>query len=141
MALRIHLLPSILPSQPLKFHPYPSLPTPLFTSTPKTLISLCAKKTKDSDLASDLAKKLQKIKTQFVRREEAMKKSRELLVNDLCQHLGFKTEELKKKWGNLSEDDKCGLIKGFVEEWGVNFHPLSAKSVKEMIDKQLGEES
>ena len=70
-----------------------------------------------------------------------MKKSRELLVNDLCQHLGFKTEELKKKWRNLSEDDKCVLIKGFVEEWGVNFHPLSAKSVKEMVDEQLGEES
>ncbi|KAK2990932.1 hypothetical protein RJ640_000211 [Escallonia rubra] len=43
----------------------------------------------------------------------------------------------KKKWKKLDEDSKWVLAKEFVSEWGANFHPLSAKSVKEMVDEHL----
>ncbi|CAB4289919.1 unnamed protein product [Prunus armeniaca] len=79
--------------------------------------------------------------TLFMQREEAMKKSRELLFTELCQYLNSKSEEVKKKWRKMEEEDKWVLIKAFVSEWGVNFHPLSAKSVKELVEEHLHEEN
>lgn len=70
-----------------------------------------------------------------------MKKSREILFTELCQHMGMRDNEVKKKWKKMNEDDKWVLVKGFVLEWGVNFHPLSAKSVKELVDEYLVEDN
>lgn len=51
--------------------------------------------------------------------------------------MDLEADEFKKKWRKMNEDDKWVLIKGFVSEWGTNFHPLSAKSVKSLIDEYL----
>ena len=49
-------------------------------------------------------------------------------------------EEVKRKWSRLDQEEKWVLIRGFVDDWGVNFHPLSARSVREMIEEYLNEE-
>ena len=66
-----------------------------------------------------------------------MKKSRELLFLDLCQYLSLKEEEVNKKWRKMKEEEKLVIVKEFVNKWGVNFHPLSVRSVKEMVDEYL----
>lgn len=91
----------------------------------------------DSQLASELATEVGKINAQIVQREEALTKSRELLFKELCNYLGVAAEEVKKRWTQMSEDDKWVLVKNFVSDWGFNFHPLSAKSVKELVDEYL----
>ncbi|KAL3576253.1 hypothetical protein D5086_021536 [Populus alba] len=93
----------------------------------------------DADLASDLASEVAKINIHLVQQEEAMKKSRELLFAELCKYLALDKEEVKRKWSKMDQEEKRVLIKGFVDEWGVNFHPLSARSVKEMIEEYLHE--
>lgn len=70
-----------------------------------------------------------------------MKKSKELLFTELCQYLGLKEEEVKKKWRKMDEEEKWGLVRGFVSEWSVNFHPLSSRSVKEMVEEYLQDEN
>ena len=66
-----------------------------------------------------------------------MKKSRELLFSELCQYLLLKEEEVNKKWRKMKEEEKLVIVKEFVNKWGVNFHPLSVRSVKEMVDEYL----
>lgn len=70
-----------------------------------------------------------------------MKKSKELLFTELCQYLALKGEEVKIKWRKLDEEEKWVLVKGFVSDWSVDFHPLSARSVKEMVEEYLLEEN
>lgn len=70
-----------------------------------------------------------------------MKKSKELLFTELCQYLALKGEEVKKKWRKMDDEDKWVLVKGFVSEWSESFHPLSARSVKEMVEEYLQEEN
>ncbi|KAL6269901.1 hypothetical protein ACE6H2_026812 [Prunus campanulata] len=139
MALRMNLLSPKIPKQSTKFHTnsFPSLTH--FNPRPKTQIIIhCNNKNiSDAELASDLTK----MNTLFMQREEAMKKSRELLFTELCHYLNSKSEEVKKKWRKMEEEDKWVLVKGFVSEWGVNFHPLSAKSVKELVEEHLHEEN
>ncbi|GKD52644.1 hypothetical protein Tco_1281620, partial [Tanacetum coccineum] len=46
--------------------------------------------------------------------------------------------ELKRKWVKMEENDKWVLAQEFVKsDWGLNFHPLSVKSVKELVDQHL----
>ena len=52
--------------------------------------------------------------------------------------MGSKVEEAGKKWRKLSEDEKWAVVNGFVSEWSDNFHPLSARSVKELVDEYFG---
>lgn len=73
----------------------------------------------------------------MLQRREAMEKSRELLFRELCGYLNLEAEEVKKRWKKMDEEEKRGLVKGFVSEWGVNFHPLSARSVKELVEEYL----
>lgn len=73
-------------------------------------------------------------------REEAMEKSREMLFGELCEYVNLKAEEVKKRWGKMEEEEKWVLVKGFVSEWGSNFHPLSARSVKELVEEYLHEQ-
>lgn len=138
MALRMHLLSPKTPQQPPKFHtnPFPSITH--FTSRPRTQFIPCTKKRiSDAQLASDLSK----MSTLFAQREEAMNKSRELLFTELCQYLDSKAEEVKNKWRKLDEDEKWALVKDFLSEWSVNFHPLSAKSVKELVEEHLHQQN
>ncbi|XP_044507947.1 uncharacterized protein LOC123227276 [Mangifera indica] len=125
MALRIHLLPPNTFSKPQKLQPH--LPRP------KTQIQCTNNNFGDAELASKLAK----INTHLVQKEEAMKKSKELLFAEFCQYWGLEEEDAKKKWRKTNEEEKWELVKVFVNEWSVNFHPLSAKSVKEMIQEYL----
>ncbi|KAF3435855.1 hypothetical protein FNV43_RR22947 [Rhamnella rubrinervis] len=69
-----------------------------------------------------------------------MEKSRELLFTELCEYLNLKAEEVKKRWLKMEEEEKRDLVKGFVSEWSVNFHPLSARSVKELVEDYLHED-
>nr|XP_011458317.1 PREDICTED: uncharacterized protein LOC105349689 [Fragaria vesca subsp. vesca] len=130
MALRMHLLSPKTPQQTPKFHTSPR---------PKTLTIQCKKKRSlsDAELASDLSK----MTTLFAQRDEAVNKSRQLLFTELCQFLDSKPDEVSKKWRKLGEDDKWALVKGFVSEWGVNFHPLSAKSVKDLVEEHLHQQN
>ena len=51
-------------------------------------------------------------------------------------------DEMKQKWRKIDEEEeKLSLVKGFVDVWGSNFHPLSAKSVVEMVEEYLREEN
>ncbi|KAI8532507.1 hypothetical protein RHMOL_Rhmol11G0219700 [Rhododendron molle] len=88
-----------------------------------------------------LTKEVEKINTQLAQREEAMKKSRNLLFSELSKYLGLRPEELKMRLREMEEEDKWVLVRGFVSEWGVDFHPLSARSVKEMVEEHLAEDN
>ncbi|XVF00688.1 hypothetical protein REPUB_Repub04eG0022800 [Reevesia pubescens] len=119
--------------QPRKFSNH------LFTSRPKKThnISCTKKNLSDTALALDLAITIEKINTRLEQKEKAMKKSKELLFTELCQYLSLKEEDVNKKWRKMNEEEKWVLVKEFVNEWGVTFHPLSVRSVKEMVDEYL----
>ncbi|KAJ0010351.1 hypothetical protein Pint_33518 [Pistacia integerrima] len=129
MALRINfLLPNTIPKSQ-NFQPQLAKPK---------IQMLCTKNNlSDAELASDLATEVAKMNTHLVQKEEAMKKSKELLFTEFCQYLGLKEEDARKKWRKIKEEEKWDLVKGFVSEWSVNFHPLSARSVKEMLQEYL----
>uniref|UniRef100_A0A2P2QNF1 Uncharacterized protein MANES_10G092200 n=1 Tax=Rhizophora mucronata TaxID=61149 RepID=A0A2P2QNF1_RHIMU len=140
MALRFSLL---LPSN-LCQHRKPqslSFPTTTFITNRARAQIPCTKDSfSDSDLAANLATEVAKKNTQLAQREEAMKKSRELLFTEFCHYLDLEKEEVNCKWSKLDQEEKWVIVKGFVSEWGVNFHPLSARSIKEMIEEYLHEE-
>ncbi|KAF8404769.1 hypothetical protein HHK36_009658 [Tetracentron sinense] len=136
MAFRVPLIsPKIFPqSLIVQNHSFPSVTPP--KNRGKIRFS-CTKGISDAELAADLAAK---VNTPLGQRNEAMKKSRELLFVEFCQHLGLGAEEVKQKWKKMDEEQKWGLVKGFISEWGVTFHPLSSRSVKEMVEEHLDEE-
>ncbi|OAY39404.1 uncharacterized protein LOC110625216 [Manihot esculenta] len=141
MAFRIQLLCPNTFSQLRKSQSHPFPTASHFTCRIRTQIP-CTNNDiiSDADLASDLATEVTKINTQLAQREEAMKKSKELLFTELCRYLAMEKEEVNRKWRKLDQEEKWVLVKGFVNEWGVNFHPLSARSVKQMIEEYLIEE-
>ncbi|XP_028782039.1 uncharacterized protein LOC114741069 [Neltuma alba] len=101
----------------------------------------CTRGFSDASLASELAAKVAKINSDLLKTEEAMKKSREILFGELCEYLGLKEDEVKHKWRKIDGEEKSALIKAFLEKWGSNFHPLSARSAKEMMEEYLHEEN
>ncbi|KAL0384375.1 UNVERIFIED_CONTAM: hypothetical protein Sradi_2831800 [Sesamum radiatum] len=141
------LLPNLLP-QPTKFqpHPFPSNPAPTHLVEPTTnpLRSLrisCSKEKEgltDELLAVELGIEIKKLNSHTVQRDEALKKSRELLFTELCKFMGLKSDDLRKKWKRMTEEERWVLAKGFVTEWSAHFHPLSARSVKELVEEHLG---
>ncbi|XP_057980941.1 uncharacterized protein LOC131166423 [Malania oleifera] len=140
MALSFHLLlPQKFP-HPLKFQNHPLPSNTLLNGRIKTQSISCSARPSDAELASDLATEVEKMNTQAAQREEAMKRSREILFTELCRHLCLRTEDLKKKWRKMSDEERRGLVKGFVSNWDVGFHPLSAKSVKQLVEEHLGQE-
>ncbi|EOX97312.1 hypothetical protein QUC31_015752 [Theobroma cacao] len=142
MAIRIDLLPPKSLQQPRKILNHPFSTTTLITNRPnKTHNIPCAKRNlSDTALALDLAVTVEKINTHLEQKEKAMKQSREFLFTELCQYLSLKEEEVNKKWRKMKEEEKWVLVKGFVNNWGVNFHPLSVRSVVEMVDEYLQDE-
>ncbi|XP_021903751.1 uncharacterized protein LOC110818991 [Carica papaya] len=138
MALRINLFPSNTLPQTPKLYAYPT-PT---IARPKSQIQCGTNNIdiSDAELASDLATEVAKLNSHLVQKEEAMKKSKELLFDQFCQFLDLKEEEVKNKWRTkMSEEEKWVVVNGFVSEWSVNFHPLSARSVRAMIEEYLHE--
>ncbi|KAL8060828.1 hypothetical protein ABFX02_02G050500 [Erythranthe guttata] len=107
----------------------------------RTLKIKCSKEKEenltDETLAAEIGVEIEKLKSRAVQREEALKKSRELLFAEMCGFVGLKSEDLKKKWRRMSDEERCVLAKGFVGGWSAQFHPLSAKSVQEMVDLHL----
>ncbi|CAA2964449.1 Hypothetical predicted protein [Olea europaea subsp. europaea] len=151
MALRFHLLSAKLLPQPTNFHthPFPSSSSAAatyfikFNSTPRKSLKIsCTNEEISSDdmLAVELDLEISKLNTNMLQTEEALKKSRELLFTELCNFMGLNSVDLKKKWERMNEEEKWVLAKGFVTEWSAHFHPLSAKSVKEMVNEHLVEE-
>ena len=145
MALRNHLLTPKLPTlrSPKPISRLSPSSTFLNNRTRKTLIKCSHESSADySDLSSNLAKEVGKMNTLLAQRAEAMEKSREILFKELCQYLSMgSTDEVRRQWMKMEEEEKWVLVKGFVSDWGANFHPLSARSVKELIEEHLhGEE-
>ncbi|KAF5743960.1 hypothetical protein HS088_TW08G00548 [Tripterygium wilfordii] len=140
MALRIHFFSphALHRCQNSQFHPIPADIS--FPNRSRTQIPCMNKGISDADLALELSAEVEKMNTHLAQREEAMKKSRELLFSELVQYLDLKEEEVKKRWKRMDEEEKWVLVNGFVSEWGVNFYPLSRKHVKEMVEEQLNEE-
>ncbi|KAM6595548.1 hypothetical protein CsatA_006072 [Cannabis sativa] len=148
MALRVHLTPKIptfqppSPSPTLNFHLSPSVIT-FSSNRTKTLIKCTSsdlssgESDSDSELALNLAREVEKMNNLLVQRAEAMEKSRGLLFKEVCQYLSMDSDEVGSHWRKMEEEDKWVLVKRFVSDWGVNFHPLSAKSIKELIEEHL----
>ncbi|CAA7034810.1 unnamed protein product [Microthlaspi erraticum] len=90
----------------------------------------------DSELAKDLAREIGKANTVSEQRREAMKKSGEILWGEFCRHVDLKEEEMRMKWRKIGEEEKFLLVREFVDEWGVDFQPLSVRSVKEMVEEE-----
>ncbi|KAI3445828.1 hypothetical protein Pfo_002493 [Paulownia fortunei] len=142
------LSPNLLP-QPKNFqpHPFPSSLTPTHlvkysSNPPRTLKISCSKEKEnltDEMLAVELGLEIKKLNSNIVQREEALKKSRELLFTEVCNFMGLRSEDLKNKWRRMNEEERWVLAKGFVAEWSAHFHPLSARSVKEMVEEYLGQ--
>ncbi|KAM3742556.1 hypothetical protein ACB098_07G076800 [Castanea mollissima] len=131
MVLRVPFLSFTITPLPQKLHPNTFPSTTLLSNKPRTQISCAKKKISDAELASDLA----------LERGGHEEEQRELLFTELCQYLALKGEEVKMKWRKLDEEEKWVLVKGFVSDWSVDFHPLSARSVKEMVEEYLLEEN
>ncbi|KMT00957.1 hypothetical protein BVRB_9g222220 [Beta vulgaris subsp. vulgaris] len=70
-----------------------------------------------------------------------MKTSKQLLFSDFCNYLNINPKEGKNQWKNMSSDEKMGLIKGFISDWGLNFHPLSPKSVRDLVEEFVMKDS
>ncbi|XP_010254655.1 PREDICTED: uncharacterized protein LOC104595572 [Nelumbo nucifera] len=139
MALRApSFCPQIL-SQPVKFESQP-FPSTICLRNSRKVPILCSNSIGDAELAADLAEEVARININSLEREEAMKKSRELLFGEFCKYHGLKAEEVKKRWGKVDEEEKLNMIQGFVSEWSVAFHPLSSRSVKELVEEHLAEE-
>lgn len=56
----------------------------------------------------------------------------------MSDFVGLKSEDLKKKWRRMNDAEKWVLVQGFVAEWSAHFHPLSARSVKELVEEHVG---
>ncbi|KAG4977995.1 hypothetical protein JHK82_037273 [Glycine max] len=91
----------------------------------------------DASLASELAARAARMNAHSVMAEEAMRKSRKLLFGELCEYMGLDEDQAQHKWTYMDDDEKLVLVKAFLAEWGSHFHPLSARSTKEMLEEYL----
>ncbi|XP_020234040.1 uncharacterized protein LOC109814103 [Cajanus cajan] len=129
MALKIHL------NSPF----FSASPVALFSHKLATRVSCTGGSggISDAALASELAVKAARINAHVVKAEEAMRKSRKLLFVEVCEYMGLNEDEAQQKWSKMEEDEKWVLVKGFLAGWGAHFHPLSARSTKEMLEEYI----
>ncbi|KAJ8452916.1 hypothetical protein Cgig2_014679 [Carnegiea gigantea] len=80
------------------------------------------------------AEVMQRIKSQVDERENALKKSKQMLFFELCNSLNLTPEEGKTMWGTMSPDEKMALIKRFVSDWGL-------RSVRDMVEEYVAEDA
>ncbi|XP_027933156.1 uncharacterized protein LOC114188727 [Vigna unguiculata] len=91
----------------------------------------------DAKLASEFAVRVARLHAQSLQADEAMSKSRKLLFGELCEYMCLNEEQAQHKWSSMDEEEKLVLVKAFLKEWGSHFHPLSARSTKEMLEEYL----
>ncbi|WVY92675.1 hypothetical protein V8G54_031763 [Vigna mungo] len=91
----------------------------------------------DARLASEFAVRVARMNAQSLKADEAMRKSRKLLFGELCEYMCLNEEQAQDKWSSMDEDEKLVLVEAFLKEWGSHFHPLSARSTKEMLEEYL----
>lgn len=103
----------------------------------RTLRISCRKDLSDELLAAELGVEIKRLSSEIAQREDAFKKSKELLFAEVSDFVGVKSEDLRKKWRRMDEDEKWVVVKGFVTEWSAHFHPLSARSVKELVEEYV----
>ncbi|KAL6494617.1 hypothetical protein OROGR_031417 [Orobanche gracilis] len=89
-------------------------------------------------LAVELSLEIKKFNSNTIHREEVLEKSREILFAEVCSFMGLKSEDFRKKWRRMKEGEKSVMAEVFVAGWSDHFHPLSARSVKEMVGEYLG---
>ncbi|KAK4762053.1 hypothetical protein SAY87_029937 [Trapa incisa] len=122
-------------------HPFICLPyKSLCALKIKTSISCTGKKPSDADLAWELAAEVVKLNTHKAENQEAMRKSKEVLFSEICRTVALEEGEMRKKWKRMGEEERRGLVEEFLGNWGQRFHPLSARSVKEMVEEYVSEE-
>ncbi|XP_057429085.1 uncharacterized protein LOC130722394 [Lotus japonicus] len=130
MALKIYQIPTLFTNSPVTlFITRHNLTTRISCSGSGGI--------SDAALASELAARATRINARAVLAEDAMRKSRKILFRELCEYLGLKEDEARENWSKMGEDEKLVLVKGFVAEWGSCFHPLSARSTKQMVEEYL----
>ncbi|KAK7412199.1 hypothetical protein VNO78_03649 [Psophocarpus tetragonolobus] len=91
----------------------------------------------DGELASELAARAARMNAHSLKAEEAMRKSRKLLFREMCDYMGLNEEQAQHKWSTMDEDHKWVLVKAFLKDWASHFHPLSARSTKDMLEEYL----
>ncbi|KAK3414057.1 hypothetical protein EUGRSUZ_I02564 [Eucalyptus grandis] len=139
MALRIHALPlHALPRppkyrlRPLRFDPRKSLPAS---------VSCRAKgPTGDAEIASALAEEVARVHAQKKQKDEALGKGRALLFAELCGYFSLGENELRRRWERMEDGERRDMAAEFVSNWSADFHPLSARSVVEMVEEHLRQE-
>ncbi|KAI3671804.1 hypothetical protein L2E82_53250 [Cichorium intybus] len=137
--VHVHLLP---PTHPQRFTNLQTHLSLHYNKIPRKLRILFStsdsNNIKDIKLAMNLSTEIERMKTQIIQTQEAMKMGRKLLyTTELCLYLGLGKDELRRKWERMEEDEKWVLAEEFVSHWSSNFHPLSAKSVKQLVDQHL----
>lgn len=111
---------------------------PARTHNPRRALRIsCSKDLSDELLAAELGVEIKRLNSEIAQREDAFKKSKELLFAEVSDFVGLKSEDLRKKWRRMDEDEKWVVVKGFVAEWSAHFHPLSARSVKELVEEYV----
>ncbi|XP_039158554.1 uncharacterized protein LOC120288557 [Eucalyptus grandis] len=139
MALRIHVLPlHALPRPPksrllpLRFDPRKPLPAS---------VSCRAKRpTGDADIASALAEEVARVHAQKKQKDEALGKGRALLFAEFCGYFSLREDELRRRWERMENGERRNMAAEFVSNWSADFHPLSARSVVEMVEEHLRRE-
>ncbi|KAF8013851.1 hypothetical protein BT93_I1649 [Corymbia citriodora subsp. variegata] len=139
MALRILALPLNAPPRPPKSRLHP-----LRFDTRKALpVSVsCRRKegTGDAEIASALAEEVARAHTQKKLKDEALRKGRALLFSELCGYFSLREDELRRRWERMEDGERRDLAKDFVSNWSADFHPLSVRSVVEMVEEHLRQE-
>ncbi|XP_057788011.1 uncharacterized protein LOC131005195 [Salvia miltiorrhiza] len=128
------LSPNLLPIfHTLRFGPTPTRPR-------RALRIACSKETETPSeelLAAEFGLQIKRLNSEIAQREDAFRKSKELLFAEMSEFVGLKSEDLTNKWRRMDDDEKWVLVRGFVAEWSAHFHPLSARSVKELVEEYV----
>ncbi|XP_051126213.1 uncharacterized protein LOC127248084 [Andrographis paniculata] len=135
-----NLFCTLSPNVHPKFHTHlwnsPCLSTNSNSNLRSLQVSCRDGKKEEEVLAREVNLEIKKLNTQA---EEAFQRSREMLFAELCSFVGLKSAEMRRKWRRMSDEERWGLARGFVAEWSLHLHPLSARSVKELINQHLSQ--
>ncbi|KAL1534435.1 hypothetical protein AAHA92_30611 [Salvia divinorum] len=128
--------------QTLSPNPLPALHTSRFGPTrPRRALRIsCTKETETPSeqlLAAEFSLEIKRLNSEIAQREDAFRKSKELLFAEISDFAGLNSEDFSSKWRRMDDDEKLVLVRGFVAEWSAHFHPLSARSVKELVEEYV----
>ncbi|KAL1289433.1 hypothetical protein HN51_057606 [Arachis hypogaea] len=143
MALRIHVIPtprlfsSSSSSTPITTHLFSARLNTRISCTKNNNNNSSNKGISDATLATELGIRITGIRSRVKQTEQAINKSRHLLFRHLCEYMGLNEDNAKLQWTKMEDSQKWALVQGFVAEWGALFHPLSARSTKDMVEEYL----